>query len=148
MVRRRVEDDGQDYREVFTDNPEDPDNDADPGSRRCPPCGRIVEGEECEGPGPYPRKCGLDLRMPPASAPGLEHDADEYPWAQDLDGVWHRRPEGDPWVTTVDGANCLTRCGQAIGSVHVSSYDPREVLTHDETLCGHSACFPDGTGEV
>jgi hypothetical protein len=47
-------------------------------------------------------------------------DSVRYPWAQDLDGVWHKRPPGKPWVTSDDGPNCETVCGKWIASANVS----------------------------
>lgn len=61
-------------------------------------------------------------------------DAANYPYAQDFDGVWHRRPVGDEWIVTVDGPNCHTACGKAIPSVHVSDGYPDD-LDDDETRC-------------
>lgn len=65
----------------------------------------------------------------------LENDAERFPYAQDLDGAWHRRPVGDTWNSDQDSTQCRTVCDQAIYSVHVSEYEP---VT--DQLCG--GCFP------
>jgi hypothetical protein len=62
-------------------------------------------------------------------------DTGSYPFAQDLDGVWHRRPEGDEWVTSVEEPNCRTVCGKAIYSVHVSGFEPEADESTGATLC-------------
>jgi hypothetical protein len=95
----------------------------------------------------------------------------DYPWAQDLDGTWHGRPPGDPWMTihgghvpgtlipgppvartSYAGPQCRTLCGEGIHSVHVSQFHPGELLTGPgESLCPCAglvpvvhACPPDG----
>ena len=63
-------------------------------------------------------------------------DAAQHPYAQDLDGMWHQRPAADPWVNSMEQANCRTRCGRTIGSVCVSEYKPEpEGLYGDATIC-------------
>jgi hypothetical protein len=44
----------------------------------------------------------------------FENDAAQNPFAQALDGVWHRRPAGDPWIASIESPNCRTACGLAI----------------------------------
>lgn len=68
-------------------------------------------------------------------------DSAEFPWAQDLDSVWHRRPTGDRWIafdTRGDGwqgPQCMTACGKAIWSVHVSGFQPEADEATGATLC-------------
>ncbi len=45
---------------------DDPDYDASPERDHCDGCGRFAAGPLCQGPGPYPRPCPSNLRMPPA----------------------------------------------------------------------------------
>lgn len=59
-------------------------------------------------------------------------DSDQYPWVEDLDGLWHRRPPGQPWVMDrEDGGNAETLCGQWVPSVHVSA-DGMDTVTVDQ----------------
>ena len=51
-------------------------------------------------------------------------DMEQFPYAQDLDGIWHWRPEGDEWHTSIDEPQCRTACGLNIHSVHVSEGRP------------------------
>lgn len=75
------------------------------------------------------------LTTPPA-------DAANYPYARDLDTVWHRRPDGDEW-TTFDKDRpdetehqARTVCDRAISSVHVSTSYPAELDAYlGETMC-------------
>jgi hypothetical protein len=68
------------------------------------------------------------------------NDSDDWPYAQDLDNVWHKRPSKDHWSYGADhdGPNCRTLCGQAIHSVHVSDSLP-EIRTEIEEE-GGSLC--------
>ena len=68
-------------------------------------------------------------------------DSDMLPWAEDLDGVWHRRPPGRDWVTG-DGANAETVCGRRIASVHVSNCEP------EGTICSACAAGPIDAAEL
>ena len=59
-----------------------------------------------------------------AAGPVVERsDSEMFPWAKDLDDVWHRRPPGRNWVTG-DDANTETMCGRWIASAHVSNFAP------------------------
>ena len=80
--------------------------------------------------------------MTPA-APPAEDDSKRYPFAQDLDGAWHRRPPGDTW-TAGDEPQCRTACGMAIHSVHVSEYEPEADAPAGATLCECVAAPPAG----
>lgn len=70
------------------------------------------------------------------STTNTRSDSADFAYAQDLDGVWHQRPDGDTWTVSVEEPNCRTRCGQAISSVHVSEYKP------DPDPEGGSTCCP------
>lgn len=76
----------------------------------------------------------------------MSNDAAQYPYAQDLDGAWHRRPEGDGWHAPDTAEDlqpqCATLCGQEIHSVHVSEYVPEADPVQGETLC---PCVTDET---
>lgn len=61
-------------------------------------------------------------------------DGTEYPWAQDLDGVWHLRPKDDTWGDRNAEVQAHGRCGAAFGSVHVSSFQP-DPQPMGESLC-------------
>lgn len=71
----------------------------------------------------------------------VEADGTEYPFAGDLDGVWHRRPANDTWTRDAD-TQCSTVCGAAIPSVNVSTFHPGELLEPYESLCV-AGCFND-----
>lgn len=61
----------------------------------------------------------------------LSHtDGLSHPWAQDLDGVWHFRPDDDKWVTQAD-IQAHGRCGAAFASCHVSGFWPGHLPDHD-----------------
>lgn len=87
----------------------------------------------------------LDARMCAGTVPaGWQHpnqpvdDSATFPWAQDLDRVWHRRPAGDYWRPMRDGyegPQCTTNCGRAINSAHVSEYMPEPFEGSGERLC-------------
>lgn len=64
-------------------------------------------------------------------------DGTRFPFVQDLDGKWHRRPPTDTWKRSLEGPNASTVCGLVVPSVHVSAYDPRtnEDRWDDETFC-------------
>jgi hypothetical protein len=63
-------------------------------------------------------------------------DGAAYPWAQDLDGVWHKRPADDTWNPDFAGTQCRTLCGRAIASVRASQFNPDERgLDEDESVC-------------
>ena len=51
-------------------------------------------------------------------------DGAEFPWAEDLDHVWHCRPEDADWNPAPEATQTLTRCGLAIASVNVSTNHP------------------------
>lgn len=55
---------------------------------------------------------------------GTAPDGTEYPYAQDHEGIWHRRPAGDRWSTELDEYSCSTVCGKQIVSAHVSPGHP------------------------
>lgn len=65
----------------------------------------------------------------------FEDDAALHPFAQDLAGVWHRRPVGDPWTASMEKPNCRTVCGQEIHSVHISDCEPEPDEGTGATLC-------------
>jgi len=62
-------------------------------------------------------------------------DAHRYPFAQDLNGEWHRRPPGDTWTVSAEEPNARTLCGEAIHSVHVSEFQPEPDASTGSTLC-------------
>ncbi len=69
----------------------------------------------------------------------IPNDSATFPYAQDLDGVWHKRPEGDEWrggsIAGYGGPQCRTRCGREIHSVHVSDSEPEPDASTGSTLC-------------
>ncbi len=68
----------------------------------------------------------------------FENDGAANPYAQDLKGVWHRRPANDPWIVSMNKPNAQAVCGAAIHSVHVSGFDPQQL--HDFGAGGERAC--------
>jgi hypothetical protein len=64
-------------------------------------------------------------------------DGTAFPYAEDLDGVWHRRAD-DEWIpATVADTQCSTVCGIRIGSVRVSEPAP-DAADGDQVCAG---CF-------
>lgn len=68
-------------------------------------------------------------------------DGTRYPWVQDLDGVWHKRPADDTWTPAVpdaEVAQARSICSAGpVHSVRTSAFRPDEIpLRDDETMCG------------
>lgn len=73
-------------------------------------------------------------------------ESDQFPYAEDLNGVWHQRPAGDNWrgsaAGVYDGPQCRTLCGLEIHSAHVSEFRP-DATTHPESaFCSCLAAAP------
>lgn len=51
-------------------------------------------------------------------------DGTEYPYAQDHEAVWHRRPADDEWSIDPNEHSCSTICGKQIVSAHISPSHP------------------------
>lgn len=51
-------------------------------------------------------------------------DGAEWPYAQDQQGIWHRRPADDGWSIEPEEYSCRTVCGKGIVSAHVSQSHP------------------------
>lgn len=62
-------------------------------------------------------------------------DAVEFPFVQDFDRRWHKRPTDDEWTRYPAELQARTLCGQHIPSVHVSSFDPRYMNIWDDRYC-------------
>jgi hypothetical protein len=69
-------------------------------------------------------------------------DGTAYPYAQDLDRVWHKRPADDQWTNydrrshAADQPQFRSMCGKALPSVHVAQTPPApDDLLDGETLC-------------
>ena len=99
---------------------------------------RIVPCARCAGTGEYPpTDGGTCSRCNGQGEHPLGFDGQRFPFVRDFDGMWHKRPADDRWIRSLNGPNARTICGQAIPSVHVSGYDPREnaELQDRETFC-------------
>jgi hypothetical protein len=73
-------------------------------------------------------------------------DHGDSSYAQDLDGMWHRR-RGSSWTPPPAGVQCVTECGRRIASVHVAESDPRlRGLSVDEWAC--EICLPNPPKET
>jgi hypothetical protein len=58
--------------------------------------------------------------------PNPPEQAREFPWAEDIDGLWHLRRD-DFWDNDLKAdVRAHTTCGRDIWSCHVSEFDPRE----------------------
>lgn len=65
----------------------------------------------------------------------------DHPYARDLDGAWHQRPNGDTWQPRPAATQCATICGRRIASDNVSAVPPLKMKQRraGEWACG--ACF-------
>jgi hypothetical protein len=82
-------------------------------------------------------------RMPEAQhAPDPIDDGATLPFAQDTDGMWHKRPADDTlWTPPPAETQCATVCGTRIASKNLASTDPRKLeLVDNKTTC--IGCFP------
>lgn len=61
-------------------------------------------------------------------------DGEEFPFVQDLDGRWHKRPADDYWTVNGD-YQAATNCGLLVSSVHVSRFDPRLDRVRSDYYC-------------
>lgn len=72
-------------------------------------------------------------------------DGTRRPWAQDLDGTWHRRPANDEWGDHREVVQAHGICGMAFASVHCSEIDPPAFFRRegDERLCSQCGFVAD-----
>lgn len=66
----------------------------------------------------------------------ITSDGTEYPFAKDLNDVWHRRPRGGHWQPAPAKFQCRTICGRAIASTTTANFKPGGTAQ----LC--AGCFP------
>lgn len=69
----------------------------------------------------------------PVTTPDQSADGTEFPYAQDHEAVWHRRPADDTWSVVPEEHSCSTICGKQIVSAHVSPSHPLSVGNYSYT---------------